>query len=195
MASTESTMLPLGTAAPAFTLPDAVSGRAVSLDTFADRKALLVMFLCPHCPYVKHIQKPLAAMLQEYSGAGLGVVAISSNDAQQYPEDDPAGLRRQAEECGFDFPYCYDESQEVARAYEAACTADFFLFDAARRLVYRGQFDGARPKNDIPVTGADLRAAIDAVLAGRRLSGEQRPSIGCNIKWKPGKAPAYFAGS
>jgi len=185
-------MLALGTKAPEFSLPDAVSGRTISLDSFADEKALLVMFLCPHCPYVKHIQKPLAALLREYRGTGLGVVAISSNDAQQYPEDDPAGLRRQAKECSFDFPYGYDESQEVAQAYEAACTPDFFLFDSARKLVYRGQFDGARPKNDIPVTGSDLRAALDAVLAGRPIAAEQRPSIGCNIKWKPGKEPKRF---
>ena len=185
-------MLALGTKAPEFSLPDAVSGRTISLDSVADARALLVMFICPHCPYVKHIQQPLARLLREYRGAGLGVVAISSNDAQQYPEDDPAGLRQQAKECGFDFPYCYDESQEVARAYEAACTPDFFLFDGARKLVYRGQFDGARPKNDIPVTGSDLRAALDAVLAGRPIAAEQRPSIGCNIKWKPGKEPSWF---
>jgi thiol-disulfide isomerase/thioredoxin len=186
-------MLGLGTPAPAFELPDAVSGRTVTLDTFAGGRGLLVMFLCPHCPYVKHIERTLAAMAKEYAGKGLNVVAISSNDAAQYPEDDAEGLRRQAAGLGFEFPYCYDEAQAVAKAYQAACTPDFFLFDAGRRLAYRGQFDGSRPKNDVPVTGRDLRAAIDAVLAGREVEGEQRPSIGCNIKWKPGNAPAYFA--
>jgi peroxiredoxin len=184
MASTESTMLALGTPAPAFSLPDAVSGKTISLDSFSGKPALLVMFICPHCPYVKHIQRPLAAMANEYAAKGLATVAISSNDVAQYPEDGPEGMRGQAELCGFEFPYCYDESQDVARAYEAACTPDFFLFDAGRKLAYRGQFDGARPKNDLPVTGAELQAAIEAVLAGRPVSAEQRPSIGCNIKWK-----------
>jgi thiol-disulfide isomerase/thioredoxin len=184
MAATESTMLALGTPAPAFTLPDAVSGAPITLDSFAGKKALLVMFICPHCPYVKHIQGALAAMAKDYAAADLAIVAISSNDVGQYPEDGPDGLRQQAADCGFAFPYCYDESQDVARAYEAACTPDFFLFDAGRKLVYRGQFDGARPKNDVPVTGADLRAAIDAVLGGGPVGAEQRPSIGCNIKWK-----------
>lgn len=178
-------MLALGTPAAAFSLPDAVSGGTITLESFAGRPALLVMFICPHCPYVKHIQKPLAALLNEFAGRGLATVAISSNDVQQYPEDGPDGMRAQAEQCGFGFPYCYDESQDVARAYHAACTPDFFLFDSARKLVYRGQFDGARPKNDTPVTGADLRAAIEAVLAGRAIPEErQRPSIGCNIKWR-----------
>jgi len=185
MASTESTMLALGTPAAAFSLPDVVSGRLISPESFAGKPALLVLFLCPHCPYVKHIQKPLAALLNSYLGAGLAVAAISSNDVSQYPDDGPDGMRAQALECGFQFPYCYDESQDVARAYEAACTPDFFLYDSSRKLVYRGQFDGARPKNDLPVTGADLRAAIEAVLAGRPVSMSQRPSIGCNIKWKP----------
>jgi peroxiredoxin len=184
MAATESTMLALGTTAPAFSLPDVVSGRTISVDTFAGKKALLAMFICPHCPYVKHIQKSLAAMANRYAAAGLATVAISSNDVAQYPEDGPDGMRGQAQECGFEFPYCYDESQDVARAYQAACTPDLFLFDAARKLVYRGQFDGARPKNDVPVTGADLKAAIEAVLAGKPVPAEQRPSIGCNIKWR-----------
>jgi len=184
MAATESTMLALGTPAPVFSLPDVLSGRTISVDTFAGKKALLVMFICPHCPYVKHIQKPLAAMANQYAATGLATVAISSNDVAQYPEDGPDGMCGQAQDCGFAFPYCYDESQDVARAYQAACTPDFFLFDGARKLVYRGQFDGARPKNDVPVTGADLRAAIEAVLADKPVQAQQRPSIGCNIKWR-----------
>ena len=191
MAAVESTMLALGTAAPDFSLPDVVSGKTISLASFAGSKGVLVMFLCPHCPYVKHVQKKLAEVLKEYAGAPLGIVAISSNDVAQFPEDSPEGLRNQAAELGFDFPYCYDESQSAAHAYRAACTPDFFLFDEARKLAYRGQMDGARPKNDTPVTGADLRAAIDAILAGRPVSPEQRPSIGCNIKWKKGNEPAY----
>jgi thiol-disulfide isomerase/thioredoxin len=191
MAAVESTMLELGTAAPDFSLPDAVSGKTISLSSFAGSKGLLVMFLCPHCPYVKHVQSTLAALLKEYAGAPLGIVAISPNDVAQFPDDGPAGIRAQASELGFDFPYCYDESQATAKAYRAACTPDFFLFDDARTLAYRGQMDGARPKNDTPVTGSDLRAAIDAVLAGRAVNPAQRPSIGCNIKWKPGNEPAY----
>jgi thiol-disulfide isomerase/thioredoxin len=189
---TESTMLGLGTPAPDFALPDAVSGSTIHLADFAGKQGLLVMFLCPHCPYVKHIQQSLAALLKEYRAKPLGVVAISSNDVAQFPEDGPEGLRQSALELGFDFPYCYDESQEVAKAYQAACTPDLFLFDAERRLAYRGQFDSSRPKSSEPVTGADLRAALDAVLAGQPVTGEQRPSIGCNIKWKPGNAPEYF---
>ncbi|MGA2194935.1 MAG: thioredoxin family protein [Bryobacteraceae bacterium] len=191
MAAVESTMLALGTSAPAFSLPDAVSGKTITLDTLAGGKGLLVMFLCPHCPYVKHVQAGLAKLLQEYAGSGLRMVAISSNDVAQYPEDSPDGLRAQAAELGFAFPYCYDESQAAAAAYRAACTPDFFLFDAGRKLAYRGQMDSSRPKNDVPVTGSDLRAAIDAVLAGRAVSAAQRPSIGCNIKWKPGNDPGY----
>jgi thiol-disulfide isomerase/thioredoxin len=191
MAAVESTMLGLGTTAPDFSLPDAVSGKTVSLALFAGKKGLLVMFLCPHCPYVRHVQSTLAAVLKEYAGTSLGIVAIGSNDAAQFPEDGPAGLRAQAAELGFGFPYCYDESQAVALAYRAACTPDFFLFDGARHLVYRGQMDGARPKNDTPVTGSDLRAALDAVLAGRPVNPSQRPSLGCNIKWKKGNEPAY----
>ena len=192
MAATESTMLELGTQAPDFTLPDAVSGRTVRLADFAGKQALLVMFLCPHCPYVKHIQTALAALLAEYRNKPLGIVAISSNDVQQYPEDGPEGIRQSALGLGFAFAYCYDESQAVAKAYQAACTPDFFLFDGAQRLVYRGQFDSSRPKNTEPITGADLRAALDDVLAGRPVPAEQRPSIGCNIKWKPGNEPAYY---
>src|ERR1035438_5010070 len=191
MAATQSTMLELGTAAPDFSLPDVLSGKTISLSSFTSSKGLLVMFLCPHCPYVKHVQSTLAAVLKEYTGAPLGIVAISSNDAAQFPEDGPGGLRGQAAELDFDFPYCYDESQAVAQAYRAACTPDFFLFDEARALVYRGQLDGSRPKNDTPVTGSDLRAALDAVLAGRTVNPSQRPSIGCNIKWKKGNEPSY----
>jgi len=191
MAAVESTMLELGTAAPGFSLPDAVSGRTISLASFAGSKGLLAMFLCPHCPYVKHVQSTLAALLKEYAGAPLGIVAICSNDVVQFPDDGPGGMRAQAAELGFDFPYCYDESQATALAYRAACTPDFFVFDEARKLVYRGQMDGARPKNDTPVTGSDLRAALDAVLAGRSVNPVQRPSIGCNIKWRQGNEPDY----
>src|SRR5580704_16760420 len=191
MAATESTMLVLGTPAPDFLLLDVVSGSIMSLASFAGTKGLLVMFICPHCPYVKHIQTKLAAVLQEYADAPLGIVAIGSNDAVQFPEDGPDGLRGQAAELGFAFPYCYDQSQAVAKAYRASCTPDFFLFDEARELVYRGQMDGARPKNDTPVSGADLRAALDAVLAGRPVNPVQRPSLGCNIKWKKGQEPTY----
>jgi peroxiredoxin len=192
MAATESTMLGLGTPAPDFALPDAVSGRTIRLSDFTGKQGLLVMFLCPHCPYVKHIQQALAALLAEYRRKPLGVVAISSNDVEQFPEDGPEGIRQSALDLGFDFPYCYDKSQEVAKAYQAACTPDFFLFDDQRRLAYRGQFDSSRPKNTEPITGADLRGALDAVLAGKPVSSGQRPSIGCNIKWKPGNEPEYY---
>jgi len=190
MAAKESTMLGLGTAAPDFELTDVVSNREVRLDSFA-HKGLLVMFLCRHCPYVKHIAPGLAALAKDYAGTQLDIVAISSNDASLYPDDAPDGLRLMARELDFWFPYCYDETQQVAKAYQAACTPDFFLFDADRKLVYRGQFDDARPGNGVPVTGRDLRAAIDAVLSGGAVSLRQKPSIGCNIKWKPGNAPAY----
>ena len=184
MAATESTMLELGTRAPAFALLDVMSGTTVRLETFTGKRALLVMFICPHCPFVKHVQAELAKIGRDYAGASLGIVAISSNDVAQFPEDGPDGLRRQAGELGFNFPYCYDESQEVARSYQAACTPDFFLFDAQPALVYRGQLDASRPGNDVPVTGADLRAAVDALLAGQPVAAEQKPSIGCNIKWR-----------
>jgi peroxiredoxin len=185
MALTESTMtLELGTQAPDFALTDVVTGKTVKRDDFRGQKALLVMFICTHCPYVKHVEKGLAALGMDYDGEPVSIVAISSNDAEMYPDDGPEGLKQQAETMGFRFPYLYDQSQAVAKAYDAACTPDFFLFNADLRLVYRGQFDGSRPGNGIPVTGEDLRAAIDAVLAGRAVPGEQRPSIGCNIKWK-----------
>jgi peroxiredoxin len=184
MSLTESTMLELGVTAPDFTLTDVVTGKTVRRDGFRGQKALLVMFICVHCPYVKHIEKGLAALGKDYAGQPIGIVAISSNDAVTHPADSPAGLKRQAESLDFVFPYLYDETQAVARAYKAACTPDFFLFDAGFRLVYRGQFDRSRPGNSIPVTGEDLRAAIDLALAGKPVPVDQRPSIGCNIKWK-----------
>ena len=184
MARTESTMLELGTEAPDFALTDVVTGETVRRDEFRGKKALLVMFICTHCPYVKHIEKGLAALGADYEGKPIGIVAISSNDAEMYPDDSPAGLKKQAQTMGFRFPYLYDETQDVARAYKAACTPDLYLFDGDMRLVYRGQFDASRPGNDVPVTGENLRAAIDDVLAGKAISTDQRPSIGCNIKWK-----------
>ena len=184
MAATPSVMLPLGTRAPDFTLPDTVTGRSVSLADFAGKKALLVMFICNHCPFVKHIRSQLAALGRDYSEKGVGIVAISSNDAANYPDDSPAKMKDEARAAGYTFPYLYDESQAVARAYQAACTPDFFLFDSARALVYRGQLDDSRPGNGVPVTGKDLRAALDAALAGQPPLPTQRPSIGCNIKWK-----------
>src|SRR6516225_5259128 len=183
MALTESTMLELGTTAPDFALPDVVTGKTVRRDDFRGQKGLLVMFICTHCPYVKHVEKGLADLGRDYAGK-LGIVAISSNDAENYPDDSPAGLKGQAVKLGFKFPYLYDESQAVARAYDAACTPDLYLFDRDLNLVYRGQFDSSRPGNGIPVTGEDLRAALDAVLRGERPSADQKASIGCNIKWK-----------
>jgi peroxiredoxin len=182
-------MLALGTRAPDFTLPDVVTGRSVSLADFEGRAALLVMFVCRHCPYVKHVQAGLTQLGRDYAARDVGIVGISANDAHVYPDDAPESLKAMALESGFSFPLCYDESQETARAYRAACTPDFFLFDGGRRLVYRGQMDDSRPGNGRPVTGRDLRQAIDAVLAGRPVEGTQRPSLGCNIKWKPGNEP------
>jgi len=192
MARTESTMLELGTPAPDFRLPDVVSGKTVSLGDFAGKKALLVMFLSRHCPYVQHIKHGLASLAKDYSGKPVGIVAISSNYVPDYPADSPQSLKEMAEELGFGFPFCFDESQEIAKAYRAACTPDFFLFDESRRLVYRGQMDGSRKSNDVPVTGVDLRRAIDAVLSGQPVTTEQRPSLGCNIKWRPGHEPSYY---
>lgn len=192
MVRTASTMLPLGTIAPEFHLPDVVSGETVSLATLAGKKALLVMFICQHCPFVKHVQSQLAQISQDYENHSLSIVAISANDVANYPDDSPEKLKEMAQELGFNFPVCYDESQEVSKAYTAACTPDFFLFDSANKLVYRGQLDDSRPSNGIPVTGQDLRRAIDAVLANKELDFEQKPSIGCNIKWKPGNEPDYF---
>jgi peroxiredoxin len=184
MALTESTMLELGTIAPDFALTDAVSGSVVRRDDFQGHKALLVMFICTHCPYVKHVEKGLATLGHDYAHNPLAIVAISSNDVVTHPDDAPAGLKQQAETYGFNFPYLYDETQAVAHAYKAACTPDFFLFDGCFKLVYRGQFDASRPGNEVPVTGTDLRAAIALVLAGKPVPAEQKPSIGCNIKWK-----------
>ena len=187
----DSTMLPLGTQAPPFRLPDA-DGRMVSLEETRNAPALLVMFICNHCPYVKHIRQELARFAREYQAKGLAVIGINSNDAERYPDDSPERMKEEKAAIGYAFPYLYDETQQVAQTYHAACTPDFFLFDKDRRLVYRGQFDNARPGNNKPVTGADLRAAVDAVLAGKPVSQQQIPSAGCNIKWKPGNEPDYF---
>ncbi len=191
MALTPSTMLALGTKAPDFQLPDVVSGNVISLATFAGKQALLVMFICRHCPYVQHIKEELARLGKEYARNEAGIVAISANDAANYPDDAPNQLKAMAKELGLTFPFCYDETQDAAKVYTAACTPDFFLFDAKRTLVYRGQLDESRPGNGKPVTGKDLRAALDAVLAGTPVSPDQKPSIGCNIKWKKGNEPAY----
>jgi len=185
-------MLELGTTAPDFALPDVVSGQTISLNTFSGKKALWVMFICRHCPFVKHVQQELARIGRDYSNKDVGMVAISSNDAESFPDDSPSSLKQMAQELGFKFPFCYDESQETAKAYAAACTPDFYLFNEAGQLVYRGQLDDSRPGNDLPVTGRDLRAALEAVLGDRPVDGNQRPSIGCNIKWKAGAAPEYF---
>ena len=193
MVAVPSTMLPLGTPAPDFRLPD-TDGTPVSRDDFRDAPALLVMFSCNHCPYVQHIRDGLARFARDYQPRGLAIVAINSNDVAAHPDDRPAKMKEERERAGYLFPYLFDETQAVARAYRAACTPDFFLFDRDRRLVYRGQFDDSRPGSARPVTGADLRAAADAVLAGVAPPAEQRPSIGCNIKWKPGAAPDYFPG-
>ena len=193
MTATPSTMLPLGTPAPDFRLPD-FDDRVHALADSRDAPALLVAFVCNHCPFVRHLRQGFAAFAREYASRGLAIVAINSNDLEAYPQDGPDAMRREAEEFGYRFPYLIDESQSVARAYRAACTPDFFLFDAARRLVYRGQFDDSRPGNGRPVTGADLRAAVEATLAGGRPSPEQFPSLGCNIKWRKGAEPDYAAG-
>jgi peroxiredoxin len=184
MARTESTMLALGTPAPEFQLPDVTSGELIRLDRFGDKQALLVMFICRHCPFVKHVQDELARLGRDYADKPLAIVAISSNDADSYPDDAPASLREMAAGLGFNFPFCYDESQDVARAYSAACTPDFFLFDEKRYLVYRGELDPSRPGNAIPVNGCELRAAIENVLNGRPVDANQKPSLGCNIKWR-----------
>lgn len=192
MALTASTMLPLGTKAPDFNLPDVLSGSAIALSNYADKRALLVMFICQHCPFVKHIKVELAKISKDYANSNLGIVAISANDVANYPDDAPEKLKAMAKELDLSFPICYDETQETAKAYTAACTPDFFLFDANQQLVYRGQLDDSRPSNGKPVTGKNLRAAIDAVLAGKSISSEQQPSVGCNIKWKSGNAPSYY---
>ena len=194
MVKTASTqMLALGAAAPDFALPDAVTGRSVKLSDFKG-SPLVVAFICNHCPFVKHVQAGLAAFARDYAARGLTFVGINSNDVTDHPDDSPARMKEEARAAGYVFPYLFDESQAVAQAYKAACTPDFFLFDKAHKLVYRGQLDGSRPGNDVPVTGEDLRAAADAVLAGRPVATAQRPSLGCNIKWKKGREPAWFSG-
>ncbi|KGF71835.1 alkyl hydroperoxide reductase [Neosynechococcus sphagnicola sy1] len=192
MARTASMMLELGTPAPDFQLPDVVSGQTISLTTFAGKQALLVMFICEHCPFVKHVEQELARIGQDYQHQPLGIVAISSNSIETHPQDSPEYLKAMAERLGFTFPYCFDEDQSTAKAYSAACTPDYFLFDSKFQLVYRGQLDDSRPGNNLPVDGRDLRTAIDAVLAHQPLPLEQRPSIGCNIKWRPGHEPDYY---
>ena len=186
-----SVMLPLGTQAPAFELRDVVSGQTFSLDSFRDKTAMLVMFICRHCPYVVHVEQELAKIGRDYRESKLGIVAISSNDPVGYPDDAPQRLKHMAERLGFTFPFCWDETQQVAKAYRAACTPDFYLFDSEQLLVYRGQLDDSRPGNNKPVTGRDLRAAVEAVLASKPVDGNQKASIGCSIKWKPGNAPPY----
>lgn len=193
MARTESTMLELGTPAPGFSLPD-TQGKTVSLSDFGDAKGLLVVFMCNHCPYVIHIRDALVEFAKEYQPQGLAVVGINSNDADNYPDDSPAKMAEAVAEYGFTFPYLYDADQSVAQAYKAACTPDFFLFDAEHKLFYRGQFDDSRPRNDTPVTGVDLRAAVDALLNDEEPPEEQKPSLGCNIKWKEGNEPEYYGG-
>lgn len=191
MARTPSTMLELGTAAPGFRLPDAVTGRTVSLADYASSPALLVMFICNHCPFVKHVRSELASLARDYASRGLAVVAINSNDVTNYPDDSPEKMNTEAREAGYPFAYLFDEDQSVAKSYRAACTPDFYLFDRSRLLVYRGQLDDSRPGNGVPVTGRDLRAAVEAALSGKTAPGEQKPSLGCNIKWKPGNEPDY----
>ena len=191
MALTESTMLELGTEAPDFSLTDVISGKAVSLKSFANKKALLVMFICQHCPYVQHVKEELVRLGKDYTHREIGIVAVSSNDATSYPDDAPGELKKMAASLGFTFPLLYDENQATAKAYTAACTPDFFLFDKNRQLVYRGQLDDSRPGSGKPVTGRDLRAAIEAVLTGKQIGRDQKPSMGCNIKWKRGNEPPY----
>jgi peroxiredoxin len=193
MVKTASTMLPLGNKAPAFSLPN-VDGKTITLDDFAQARGLVVMFICNHCPFVKHLRSALAEFGKECQTKGLGVVAINPNDAAAYPDDSPAKMVEEARAVGYTFPYLYDATQAVAKAYRAACTPDFYVFNADQALVYRGQYDDSRPGNGKPITGADLRNAVDTVLAGRPPLLEQRPSIGCNIKWRPGNEPEYFTG-
>lgn len=192
MVRTASTMLPLGTLAPEFSLPDVVSGNTVSLDTFKSSKGLLVMFICQHCPFVKHVEAELGKIGKDYVPKEMGIVAISSNSLETHPQDGPEQMKAQVERANFNFPYALDETQEVAKRYTAACTPDFFLFDGNLKLAYRGQLDNSRPGNDLPVNGADLRRALDAVVQGRLVLPAQKPSIGCNIKWTPGNEPDYF---
>ena len=190
MALMQSTMLALGTKAPDFSLPDVVSGEMISPSTFEDKKALLVMFICRHCPYVQHVKHEIARIGKDYKDKDLAIVAISSNDPVSYPEDAPESLKEMAEELGFTFTFCFDETQSTAKAYTAACTPDFFLFDKDRKLVYRGQLDDSRPGNNLPTDGHDLRNAIESVLKGQPVSPNQKPSSGCSIKWKAGNEPS-----
>ncbi len=192
MVETASQMLPTGTRAPSFSLTDSVSGRTVSLDDFEDDRVLVVMFICNHCPYVKHVRDEIGRFARDYRDKSVGIVAVNANSIETHPQDGPENMKALAEEKDWDFPYLFDETQEVAKSFRAACTPDFFVFDADRRLVYRGQFDDSRPGNDIPVDGRDLRTAVDAALEGKPVPPEQKPSIGCNIKWKPGNEPDYF---
>jgi peroxiredoxin len=191
MALTPSTMQPLGSPAPDFALADVTSGKTLRLADVAGGRVLVVMFLCNHCPYVKHLKAAIAQLPRDYAGKGAAFVAISANDPEGYPDDAPAKLAEDAKACGYEFPFLFDATQETAKAYGAACTPDFFVYDAGRRLVYRGQYDDSRPANGIPVTGKDLRGAIDAALAGAAPPEPQRPSVGCNIKWRAGNEPAY----
>jgi len=191
MALTPSTMLPLGTMTPDFKLPD-TNGKTVSLANFKNAPALLVLFICNHCPYVKHIRAGLAQLARDYAPKGVGIAGINSNDVENYPDDSPARMKEEVKSAGYIFPYLYDETQAVAKAYRAACTPDIYLFDKNQKLVYRGQMDDSRPGNGMPVTGKDLRAALDAVLAGKLVSPSQKASVGCNIKWKAGNEPDYF---
>jgi peroxiredoxin len=192
MSLTPSTMLELGTRAPEFALPDVCTGQTVSLSDFSEKPALLVVFMCAHCPYVKLVESQLAAIGKDYADRGLGMVAISANDPEHYPDDAPPFLQAQAERLGFNFPYLFDETQETAKAYRAACTPDLYLFDKDKKLAYRGQLDDARPGNDKPVTGVNLRSAIDSVLNNAPVTESQLPATGCNIKWKPNNEPDYF---
>jgi thiol-disulfide isomerase/thioredoxin len=187
-------MLPLGTPVPDFRLPDAVTGRDVSPADFADAKALLVMFICNHCPYVQHVMPELGRVARDYHDDGLAVIAINSNDLKAFPQDAPPAMKQLAEDQAWTFPFLMDESQEAAKAFRAACTPDFYLFDKHRRLIYRGQLDDSRPKSEVPVTGRDLRAAIEATLGGKEVSSDQKASMGCNIKWTPGNEPEWFSG-
>lgn len=184
MARTPSNMMPLGTAAPDFDLFDTVSGKTLSLNDLKSDKATLIMFICNHCPFVKHVDEGLVALANDYQSKGVSFIAISSNDVANYPQDGPELMKEEAEKVGYSFPYLYDESQSVAKAYDAACTPDFYIFDKEMKCAYRGQLDGSRPGNDVPVTGADIRAALDEILAGQEVSAVQMPSLGCNIKWK-----------
>lgn len=192
MVAVPSTMLPLGTTVPDFALVNAVDGRTVSPADFRDRNALLVMFICNHCPYVKHVVKEIGQVARDYQPRGVGIIAINSNDIASHPDDAPEHMKTLAQAEGWSFPFVFDENQAVAKAFRAACTPEFYLFDRDRKLVYRGQLDDSRPKSAVPVTGRDLRAALDALLRGKPVPADQTPSIGCNIKWKPGNEPEYF---